>query len=219
MKSGAAQQQARRVVCAPSMAISCGIVGLPNVGKSTLFNALSSAGAAAANYPFCTIEPNVGVVPGARRAARRAGRALPPEVGRRRDGQLRRHRRPGARRVQGRGARQPVPGQHPRDRRDRPRRALLRGRQRHPRRGPRRSGRRRRAPSTPSCASRTSRRSTSASNAPRRRSRARRPRKRSRSSRSVRAAARRPRRGQAGARAGADRRGAGCSCASWACSR
>ncbi|PKM05980.1 MAG: redox-regulated ATPase YchF [Gammaproteobacteria bacterium HGW-Gammaproteobacteria-4] len=45
------------------MGIKCGIVGLPNVGKSTLFNALTQAGIAAANFPFCTIEPNTGVVP------------------------------------------------------------------------------------------------------------------------------------------------------------
>jgi len=44
------------------MGFKCGIVGLPNVGKSTIFNALTKAGVAAANYPFCTIEPNVGVV-------------------------------------------------------------------------------------------------------------------------------------------------------------
>src|SRR5213078_1950803 len=45
------------------MSMKCGIVGLPNVGKSTLFNALTKAGIAAENYPFCTIEPNVGIVP------------------------------------------------------------------------------------------------------------------------------------------------------------
>ena len=45
------------------MGFQCGIVGLPNVGKSTIFNALTSAAIQAENYPFCTIEPNIGIVP------------------------------------------------------------------------------------------------------------------------------------------------------------
>src|SRR3954466_1189904 len=61
--------------------MKCGIVGLPNVGKSTLFNALTKAGIAAENYPFCTIEPNVGIVevPDVRLAAL-AGIAQPQKV-------------------------------------------------------------------------------------------------------------------------------------------
>ena len=62
---GAAPVTGRRcdlLAKAPPMSLKCGIVGLPNVGKSTLFNALTQAGIAAENYPFCTIEPNVGIV-------------------------------------------------------------------------------------------------------------------------------------------------------------
>ena len=116
------------------MSVKCGIVGLPNVGKSTLFNALTKAGIAAENYPFCTIEPNVGIVevPDPRLAALAA--IAKPREGDPRGRRVRRHRGPRRRRVERRGPRQPVPRQHPRDRRDRARRALLRGRQRRARR-------------------------------------------------------------------------------------
>ena len=117
-----------------------GIVGMPNAGKSSLFNALSQAGAEAANYPFTTIEPNVAVVPVRRRAARRGGddgRRVEHRAGHDR---VPRHRRARRRRAQGRGARQPVPGQHPRDRRDAARRPRARRRERHPPRRARRPG-------------------------------------------------------------------------------
>ena len=115
------------------MGIKCGIVGLPNVGKSTLFNALTRAQIAAENYPFCTIDPNVGVVPvpdprlDAARGHREAGED-PAD-----DGGVRGHRGPRRRRLAGRGARQPVPVAHPRDGCDRARGALLRETRHHAR--------------------------------------------------------------------------------------
>ena len=117
-----------------SMALSVGIVGLPNVGKSTVFNALTAGKAEAANYPFCTIDPNVGVVPVPDERLGRITEAHPdPEdhPGDRRD---RRHRRPRQGRVAGRGPGQQVPREHPRDQRDPDDGALLRRSERDPRR-------------------------------------------------------------------------------------
>jgi hypothetical protein len=120
------------------MSLKCGIVGLPNVGKSTLFNALTKAGIAAENYPFCTIEPNVGIVevPDPRLAAadrHRQAAACPAS-----DRRICRHRRAGRRGLERRRPGQPVPGQHPRDRRHRQCRTLLRRRKCRPCLGPRR---------------------------------------------------------------------------------
>ena len=84
------------------MSFACGIVGLPNVGKSTLFNALSSAKAEAQNYPFCTIEPNVGVVTVPDGRLERLMKLFKPPEARPRGHPLRRHRRPRPRRQQGR---------------------------------------------------------------------------------------------------------------------
>jgi len=63
------------------MGFRCGIIGLPNVGKSTIFNALTAAGAEVANYPFCTIDPNVGIVPVADERLENIARIIhPPKV-------------------------------------------------------------------------------------------------------------------------------------------
>ena len=113
-----------------------GIVGLPNAGKSSLFNALTRAGATAANYPFTTLEPNVAVVGVPDERLDRVARDDRRHAGGARDDPVPRHRRAGARRAPGRGAGQPVPGQHPRDRRDPARGARPRRRPGGPSRGP-----------------------------------------------------------------------------------
>ena len=115
--------------------LKLGIVGLPNVGKSTLFNALTAAHADAANYPFCTVEPNVGMVevPDARLA--RLAAIVSPQAHRAGRRAVRRHRGSRAGCGRGRRAGQQVSRQHPRDRRDRARRPLLRGSRCHARDG------------------------------------------------------------------------------------
>ena len=131
------------------MGIKCGIVGLPNVGKSTLFNALTKAGIAAANFPFCTIEPNVGVVPVPDPRLNALAEIVKPQKVHPDRGRVRRHRRPGRRRGERRGPGQQVPGAHPRGRCDHPRGALLRARGHHPRQQQGRPDRRTSRPSTP----------------------------------------------------------------------
>ena len=143
------QNQGTRLRLRP-VALTIGIVGLPNVGKSTLFNALTKNDVLAANYPFATIEPNVGVVgvPDPRLAVLAeifgSQKIIPA------DGVVRRHRRHRQGRVRGPGSGQQVPRQHPRGRRDLPGHPGVHRPRRRARRRPGVARRTTSRPSTPS---------------------------------------------------------------------
>ena len=97
-----------------------GIVGLPNVGKSTLFNAITNAGAESANYPFCTIEPNVGVVAVPDERLDKLAEMYQPDKKDPCRHRICGHRRSGEGSQSGSGPRQQVSGEHPSHRRHRP---------------------------------------------------------------------------------------------------
>ncbi len=97
------------------MSLSIGIVGLPNVGKSTLFTALTDQTGLAANYPFATIDPNVGIVPVPDERLDTLAEIEHPGAHRAGNGRVRRHRGTRDGRERGRGAGQPILGEHPRN--------------------------------------------------------------------------------------------------------
>lgn len=102
-----------------------GIVGLPNVGKSTLFNAITNAGAESANYPFCTIDPNVGMVAVPDERLDKLAEMYEPDKKTPAVIEFGGHCRSGQGCQPGRGSGQQVPGQHPGDGCHCPRGALL----------------------------------------------------------------------------------------------